>query len=49
MDIKEAIDIAREVEAKEDRCNGAQRGKIVHIAFETLIAFAENNLPIEAK
>ena len=42
MSIDEAIAIAREVEAKEHRCNAAQRGRIVHEAFEVVIKAAES-------
>jgi hypothetical protein len=41
MSIDEALVTVREVEAKEHRCNGAQRGKIVHDAFETIFALVD--------
>jgi hypothetical protein len=36
MSIDDALVTVREVEAREHRCNGAQRGQLVHDAFETI-------------
>ena len=44
MPLAEAIAIAREVEAKEDRSHGIERGRIVHIAMETVIRAAEKQI-----
>ena len=42
MSIDEALVTVREVEAKEHRCNGMQRGKLVHDAFETVFAVVDS-------
>ncbi len=44
MSIDDAIFIAREVEAREHRCNGVGRGRLVHEAFETIFAVVESAL-----
>jgi hypothetical protein len=44
VSIDDAIIIAREVEAKEHRHNGIQRGRLVHDAIELVIKAAESNI-----
>lgn len=44
MSLDEAVATVREVEKKEHRCNGAQRGRLIEEAFETLFIAVESLL-----
>jgi len=45
MSLPEALDVAREIEAKEKRCDSAQRWNLVREALDMVIHAAEMTIP----
>jgi hypothetical protein len=44
MPLEEAIELVKQSEAREHRCNGVQRGRLIHEAFEAVIKAAEKEI-----
>jgi len=44
MPLEEAIELVKQSEAREHRYHGEQRGKVIHEAFEAVIAAAEKEI-----